>query len=115
MRKIAIVSILLILMFSGTQAIAGQWIGCNLAPENEDADPNNDVIAVVILKDGVESVVPYNIDVNKNKVRILDITPSDSGIYQFAFQNSQGRRGNFVSFDLAAAPDGCSEVKLYSD
>lgn len=115
MKKILCAFFIVLLIFSGTMAVAGQWIGCDPAPENADTDPGNDVIAVVVRKDGVETEKAYAVDPAKNKVRLVDIVSTDSGLYEFAFKNSQGRTSTFVSFDLSAPPNGCEGVGIYTD
>lgn len=114
MKTLAIILSIVFLMFSST-ALAGQSIVCDPAPENQDADSSNDVVKVVILKDTVEITASYVLIPEINKVRLMTLNGEQTGQYQFAFENSQGRRSTFVSFDLQSQPNGCNGIQIIDE
>lgn len=110
MRYLAII-LAVLFMFSGS-AVAGQKIACLPAPENTDSDPDNDVVTIFIVKDGVETTAPYTLIPEINMVKLVELADDDEGVYQFAWANAQGRKSKFVSFDLKAPPNGCAGLKI---
>jgi hypothetical protein len=101
----------MILLFA--PAIGAEYIGCDLAPENSDDNPDNDVVNIVVIQDGATIIRPYEVDTVKNKVKLIDTSTIAQGSFEFMFENSQGRRSDPVAFNLAPKPAGCMDVKLY--
>lgn len=114
MKKLAIILSVLMLLFSGN-VLAGQRLVCNPAPENSDSNPDNDVTKIVVIKDNIEIISPYRLVTGKNLVELVVLTGDESGVYQFSFENSQGRRSVFVNFDLQGQPDGCNGIRIEND
>jgi hypothetical protein len=116
MKKLAIMLILTVGLFGmSANPVFGEWVGCDLAPENSDADPENDVINVVVIQDGAEIIRPYQLNSVGDKVRLIDVSTIAAATFQFAFENSQQRRSDFVAYDLKPKPAGCAGVGLIAD
>ena len=91
--------------------VSAEWLVCDQAPENLDADPDNNVVNVVVLQDGAEIIKPYQLDVDGNVI-VIETTIIREAHFDVAFENSQGRRSDSVGFDLKPPPASCSNLKL---
>jgi hypothetical protein len=113
MRKLIPLMIACFLLF----AFSGQaeWVACDPAPENADADPDNDVVNVVIMQSGAEIIRAYELTADQQHVKLVDISVIAQASYQFAFENSQGRRSEPVSYTVYYKPAGCSGIVIIKD
>lgn len=107
--RILALCIVFLFIFGG--AVQAEWVVCNPAPENNDADPGNDVVNVVIMQDAAEIIRPYELH-SSGAVLLVDTTLIASALFSFRFENGQGRRSEPVIFDLSEKPAGCTGVRV---
>jgi hypothetical protein len=111
--KLRVLGAMLITMFLLGPAVgSAEWIACNPAPENADADAENDVISVVILQDGAEIIRPYELTADGEHVKLVDVSVIAQADYQFQFENKHGRRSDPVDYVLQPKPNGCTGIKI---
>jgi hypothetical protein len=94
MKKLLVYLVIILLAFAFNAN--AEWIGC---------DPANDVAEVVIVVDGQESTIPYQLNSTGTAVLLLDIDNISTANLIVYFVNDQGRRSDpSVPFDLKARP-----------
>ena len=90
-----------------------EWIGSDPAPENSDADPDNDVINVVVVQGSAEIISPYTIGPDGIHVMLIGIEGIAQADFQFAFENKDFRRSELVTYNLRPAPAGCQGIRVF--
>ncbi|MHC4398017.1 MAG: hypothetical protein ACYS1A_20430 [Planctomycetota bacterium] len=104
MKKLCLVLAMLLLLGSGPAT--GEWVACDPAPESD-----NVTTIIIINPDGSEVLKPYAVD-PANHVKLIEISADSEGTYQFAFENDQGRRSDFVLFTVKLPPGGCQNLRI---
>ena len=114
MMKLIKMCLILVLMLTLSVGYGNaEWIGADPAPENADADPDNDVVAVVVIQNGAEIIAPYTIGEDGIHVMLIGVEGIAQADFQFAYENKDFRRSPLTVYNLRPAPAGCQGIRVF--
>ena len=112
--KLTKIGLILVFMFTLSVNYGNaEWIGADPAPENADADPDNDVVAVVVIQGSATIIAPYTIGPDGIHVMLIGIEGIAQADFQFAYENKDFRRSELTVYNLRPAPAGCRGIRVF--